>query len=142
MTLRRARFPTLDSSTLYAILRLRSEVFVVEQECAYLDPDGLDVEAEHWWIEDGDGAINAYLRAVPEADGHLRLGRVVTAPRSREQGLAAQLLAATLDATNPPWRLDAQSRLVGWYERFGFEVTGPEFLEDGIAHVPMKRLNR
>ena len=141
MSSRRARFDELDAVTLYAILRLRAEVFVVEQQCPYLDPDGRDDAAEHWWIED-QGAITAYLRVFPESDGMARIGRVVTAPHVRHNGLAGRLLGEVLEATDPPWRLDAQTPLVAWYERFGFTVSGQEFLEDAIAHTPMRRLSR
>jgi ElaA protein len=128
-------------ATLYAVLRLRAEVFVVEQDCPYLDLDGRDLEAgtRHAWVEH-DGVVVAYLRLLDEGDGH-RIGRVVTSPTHRGRGLAGELMAAALAATSGPVVLDAQSRLVAWYEEFGFRVTGPEYLDDGIAHVPM-RLDR
>jgi len=141
MKVRRARFEELDGATLYAILRLRSEVFVVEQTCPYLDPDGRDPEAEHWWIDDA-GVIASYLRVIPEADGVSRIGRVVTSPSNRGCGLATDLMRAVLDTVDPPWRLDAQTPLVGWYEQFGFVVSGAEYLEDGIPHTPMARAMR
>lgn len=131
-------FAELSTAELYEILRLRSDVFVVEQECAYPDLDGRDREpaTRHVWIGDG---VDAYLRVLVDADG-LRIGRVVTRPTARSGGLAAQLVEHVLATTTGPWVLDAQSRLVSWYERFGFAVDGPEFLEDGIAHTPMRRL--
>lgn len=141
MTARHARFAELDTGTLYAILKLRSEVFVVEQSCAYLDPDGHDVEAEHWWIE-RDGTVATYLRVLSDADGYTRIGRVVTAEPARRQGLAASLLQDVLNSTSPPWRLAAQTQLVPWYEQFGFGVCGAEFDEDGIGHTPMERATR
>ncbi len=131
------RFAELSTTELYDILRLRSEVFVVEQECAYLDPDGLDVEpgTRHVWI---GTPVAAYLRVL-EDDEARRIGRVVTRPTARSAGLAAQLMEHVLDRGDGPWVLDAQSHLTAWYERFGFAVAGGEYLEDGIAHTPMRR---
>ena len=88
-----AAFADLDVATLYALLRLRVDVFVVEQECAYPELDGRDVEpsALHCWIDDDAGPVAA-LRILREPDGAARIGRVVTAPRARHQRLAAALL--------------------------------------------------
>ena len=130
----------LPAPALYGILRLRAEVFVVEQACAYLDPDGRDLEpsARHLWIEHDDGTVVAALRILHDAGGVTSIGRVVTAPRHRSQGLASTLVRAAL-ATTPtrPVRINAQSHLVDWYVRFGFGVDGAEFVEDGIPHTPM-----
>jgi ElaA protein len=138
--LRSASFRDLDTTTLYAILRLRSEVFVVEQECAYPDIDGRDTEpgTRHVWFE-RDGNVRAYLRVLRE-DGHERVGRVVTARTARGAGLAGRLLAEALEIIgNRPSVLDAQAHLTAFYARYGYEPSGPEFLEDGIPHVPMLR---
>ena len=129
----------LPASALYGILRLRAEVFVVEQACAYLDPDGRDLEpsTRHLWIED-EGAVVAALRILREADGATSIGRVVTAPSHRSRGLAAELITTALEtASAGPVRINAQSHLADWYARFGFIVAGDEFVEDGIPHVPM-----
>jgi ElaA protein len=138
--LRTASFADLDTTTLYAILKLRSDVFVVEQECAYLDPDGRDTEpgTRHVWI-DRAGEIRAYLRILD--DGNVqRIGRVVTAPAARGSGLAACLVTAALEVIgNRPSALDAQAHLKSFYARFGYEQTGPEFEEDGIPHIPMAK---
>jgi ElaA protein len=136
-------FAGLDTTTLYALLQLRAEVFVVEQACAYLDPDGRDVEptTRHvWWDE--AGAPVAYLRVLTQVDGSLRIGRVVTAPRARRRGRAEQLVRHVLDGAPADVSivLAAQAHLAGWYRRLGFEVTGPVFTEDGIDHVPMRRI--
>ena len=129
----------LSASALYGILRLRAEVFVVEQACVYLDPDGRDLEpsTRHLWIED-DAMVVAALRVLHDADGATSIGRVVTAPSHRAQGLAAALVRTAL-ATTPtrPVRINAQSHLARWYGGFGFEVSGDEFIEDGIPHTPM-----
>jgi ElaA protein len=139
MTIRTARFADLDTSTLYALLRLRVDVFVVEQHCPYPELDGRDVEAGtvHLWAEE-DGAPVSYLRVL--AGDPARIGRVCTAATHRGPGLSARLLAAALDLIGDrPCVLDAQAYLAGFYERFGFVATGPEFDDDGIPHVPMVR---
>ncbi|MFN2451695.1 MAG: GNAT family N-acetyltransferase [Candidatus Dormibacteria bacterium] len=146
---RRAFFAELDAVTLYGLLRLRSEVFVVEQACTYADLDGRDVEpgTEHLWAERG-GAVIGYLRVLdePAAEvdsglGPRRIGRVAVAAPARGGGLAGELMRRALDRCPADVVLDAQSRLVPWYERLGFVPTGAEYVEDGIGHVPM-RLNR
>ncbi len=131
-------FAELTTAELHDVLRLRCDVFVVEQVCVYPDIDGRDTESMtlHHWIA-RDRSIAAYARTLADPDGATRVGRVVTAPRFRGEGLAA-LMITTIIETNPgPLVLDAQSYLTSWYERMGFESTGPEFIEDGIAHVPM-----
>ncbi len=136
-----ARFADLDLATLYAILRLRVDVFVVEQECAYPELDGRDAEpgAYHLWISDADG-IAAYLRMLEEPDGAIRIGRVAVASRTRGTGLAGRLMLEAIDRVGDrTCVLDAQTNLVEFYARFGFVVTGDEFLDDGIPHVPMRR---
>jgi len=138
---RSARFTELSTTTLYELLRLRSEVFVVEQACAYGDLDGRDLEGptRHLWIED-DGRPVAYLRVLGDGSAS-RIGRVATASTHRHQGLAGRLMEAALASTTGPVVLHAQSYLSGWYEALGFRVVGPEFDDDGIPHVPM-RLDR
>jgi ElaA protein len=128
----------LTAAQLHGILRLRAEVFVVEQDCVYLDPDGRDVEpaTRHLWIED-DGQVVACLRVLSETDGGSSIGRVATTPAQRSRGLAAELVKEALADTPRPVRIKAQTYLVDWYARFGFEVSGDPFLEDGIPHTPM-----
>jgi ElaA protein len=130
----------LPPGLLYGILRLRAEVFVVEQGAAYLDPDGRDLEpgARQVWVAESDRVV-ATGRILDDGDAR-RLGRLATAPSHRGRGLATALVEHFLTATAGPWRLDAQAHLAGWYERFGFVLDGPEFVdEDGIPHVPMRR---
>jgi ElaA protein len=138
--MRCAAFADLDTATLYALLKLRSDVFVVEQACAYPELDGRDTEpgAEHRWIEGDDGRPLAYLRVLDEGDGTVRVGRVVTAPDARGEGLARRLVDGVL-ADHGDVRADAQSHLAGWYEALGFEVVCDEYLEDDIPHLPMFR---
>ena len=138
--LRAASFRDLDTTTLYAILKLRGDVFVVEQECAYPDLDGRDTEpgTRHVWVE-RDGEVRAYLRILREEERE-RIGRVATAKSARGAGLAGRLLAEALEIIgNRDSVLDAQAHLTGFYARFGYQPSGPEYLEDGIPHRPMFR---
>jgi ElaA protein len=139
-TLHDRAFADLDARQLHEILRLRAEVFVVEQECAYLDVDGRDAEptTRQLWFEDDAGAVIATARVLDDGEAR-RIGRIATRADRRGEGLAAQLVEHVLATTDGPWRLDAQRYLVEWYERFRFTVDGPEYIEDGIPHVPMAR---
>ena len=133
-------FDELDTRTAYAVWQLRQDVFVVEQDCPYRDLDGRDDEpgTRHVLLREGDELLG-YLRLLDDGD-HARIGRVVLAPAARGRGLADLLMSAALAAVGDrPVVLDAQSPLAGWYGSFGFEVTGLEFLDDGIPHLPMRR---
>ncbi len=140
----RSALAGIPATTLYRILWLRVTVFVVEQQAAYPELDGRDIEpgAFHVWAEE-DGEVVAALRVLDEAD-RWRIGRVVTAEAARGRGIAAQLMEAAiaacaeLDATRP-FVLDAQAHLADWYGRFGFAVSGDPFIEDAIPHLPMRR---
>ncbi|GID97115.1 ElaA protein [Amorphoplanes digitatis] len=138
--IRVASFPDLDTTTLYAILKLRVDVFVVEQRCPYPELDGRDAEpgTRHVWLTRGDEVL-AYLRILADGDTE-RIGRVVTAPDARKGGYASRLVEHALTVVGArPCTLAAQAHLTGFYARFGFTVAGPGFLEDGIPHVPMRR---
>jgi ElaA protein len=138
--LRTARFAELTPFEVYALCRLRVDVFVVEQECPYPELDGRDVEPAtvHLWAE-VDGEVAATIRVLD--DGATRaIGRVATAPAARGQGLAARLIEDGIAmCEGVPVTLGAQAHLEGWYERFGFRRSGPGYVEDGIPHVPMRR---
>ena len=141
MTVRVLAFDDLDARMAYDVWRLRLDVFVVEQACPYPDLDGRDLEpgTRHVLLTGDDGALQGYLRLLDDG-GVARIGRVVLAPAARGRGLADQLVRAALaECAGREVVLDAQSPLAGWYACFGFEVSGPEFLEDGIAHLPMRR---
>lgn len=138
--LRDEPFGALDAPTLYGLARLRADVFVVEQASAFPDLDGRDLEpgARHVWWDDG-GRPLAYLRVLAEPDGSVRIGRVATAAAERSQGLADRLVRHALARTSPvDVVLDAQTHLVGWYRRYGFEVSGSQYVDGGVAHVPMR----
>jgi ElaA protein len=138
--LRVASFLNLDTTTLYALLKLRSDVFIVEQQCSYADLDGRDTEpgTRHVWLA-RDRDVLAYLRILAD-HGEERVSRVVVAKSERGNGHAGRLLAHALTVIgNRDSVLQAQAHLVGFYERYGYTVTGPQYLEDGIPHVPMRR---
>ena len=135
-----AGFADLDPLTAYRLWALRSEIFVVEQDCPYLDLDGRDLEpsARHLWVEQ-HGEPVATLRLLDDGDA-LRIGRVATAAPARGRGLAARLVRAAVTlAGDRPVVLDAQSHLVDWYAGLGFAASGRGFVEDGIPHTPMRR---
>jgi ElaA protein len=132
-------FAALEPTTSYAVWRLRQDVFVVEQECPYPDLDGRDAEpgTRHVVLRE-DEAVVGYARVLDEGT-RWRIGRVALAPAARGRGLADVVMETALQVC--PDRdvvLDAQTALVGWYESLGFTVTGEEFLDDGIPHVPMR----
>lgn len=139
--------PDLALEQLHSILDLRVAVFVVEQECPYQEIDGRDLEPEtqHVWIED-DRGIAAYIRILSDrANGETarRIGRVVTRSDRRGEQLSSQLIRASLERLGAvDTRLEAQSHLINYYRGFGYEPDGPEFIEDGIPHIPMARLTR
>ncbi len=142
----RGHWSDLAPPVAYGILALRVAVFVVEQDCPYLDLDGRDLEptTEQRWLADpaGGAGVAAALRVLDDHDvsGARSIGRVVTRPDHRGRGLAAVLMRSVLDdAGDGPLTLKAQSRLEAWYEGFGFTASGPRFLEDGIPHTPMRR---
>ena len=131
----------LEAATLYALLRLRVEVFVGEQACPYLELDGLDLQPQtrHFWLQKPGGEVIATLRLLHE-DAGFRIGRVCTRAAERGHGHAARLMRAALaDVGDLPCRISAQTYLAEMYGRLGFTQDGAEFLEDGIPHVPMVR---
>lgn len=144
------RFLTFDQLSLvelYQILAMRVEVFVVEQDCPYQDLDGLDQKAIHLVSSSLDGKIAATLRILPPGisfDCHA-IGRVVTSPEFRGQGLGNEIMERTLKymenhfGVEVPIKLSAQEHLKKYYENHGFSQCGDGYLEDGIPHIPMSR---
>lgn len=142
-TLRRQWSADLTPDRLYAVLKLRSEVFVVEQSSIYPDLDGRDLEpgTRHFWLEADDSpAPQAYLRLLEEPGGTFRIGRVCTARAARGRGYSRRLVEAALaEVGQAECVLDAQTYVVDFYASFGFEPQGAEFIEDGIPHLRMRR---
>lgn len=145
VALRRSWAKDLDAATLYELLKLRVEVFVVEQACPYPELDGRDLLAEtrHFWLELPDGAVISTLRLMEEHAGGekaFRIGRVCTRRAARGQGHTTRLMRAALaDVGDHVCRINAQTYLADMYARHGFAADGDEFVEDGIPHVPMMR---
>jgi ElaA protein len=134
--------PELSARQLHDILRLRVDVFVVEQDCPYPEIDGHDLcaDTEHVWIADG-GGVAAYVRLLAVGSDSVKVGRVVTRPDRRGQSLARHLIHTCLERLGEvETRLHAQTHLVEWYRSLGYEPDGAEFIEDGIPHTPMVRL--
>jgi ElaA protein len=135
----------LDPLTAYSLWKLRQDVFVVEQACAYPDLDGRDLEPDtrQVLIEDDKGAVVGCARVLDDLDQDgpvWRIGRVALHPTLRGQGWSRRLMDAALEVCpGRPVVLDAQAPLEGFYASFGFRVVGPEYVEDGIPHVPMRR---
>ncbi|MFF0487693.1 GNAT family N-acetyltransferase [Nocardia sp. NPDC003482] len=144
VVLKRSWAADLDTATLYKLLKLRVEVFVVEQKCAYPELDGRDLlpETRHLWLDD-EGEIISTLRLLEEhEDGvkSFRIGRLCTAPAARGHGYTTRLLQAALAETGSHTvRLNAQTYLVDMYTKHGFKPDGAEYIEDGIPHIPMRR---
>jgi ElaA protein len=135
-------FDDLDPLTAYDLWRLRQDVFIIEQACPYPDLDGRDLEpgTRHVVLREAEVLLGC-ARVVD--DGEVwRIGRVVLAPGARGRGLGDALMDAALQVCRGrDVVLDAQSPLAGWYATLGFRVTGPEFLDDGIPHLPMRRVD-
>ncbi|KQS80251.1 acyltransferase [Rhizobium sp. Leaf384] len=135
----------LSATDLYALLKLRVDVFVVEQTCPYPELDGKDASALHLRLLD-DGVLLASARLQPPADAQTpaRIGRVVVSPDHRGKHLGHALMREAISACETafggaPIALSAQSHLRAFYASFGFEETSAEYVEDGIPHVDMAR---
>lgn len=154
-----AHLAEMHPVTLYQLLRLRCDVFVVEQHCPYPELDGRDLEAGSLMVwathsngedlsadaagEATDDEVVAVLRILRD-EAALRIGRVAVHPSLRGSGLATRFFEFALTtcrtiAPELPIVLDAQEPLTEWYGRFGFVPAGASFVEDGIPHVPMRR---
>lgn len=139
-------FDALHARTLYALLQLRTEVFVMEQACIFQDMDGADSQCFHLLGEQADGTLVAYVRLVPAGlkFAEASIGRVVTRPDARGGGLGHLLMREAVQALHGLWgvqpiRIGAQARLEGFYRQHGFEPASEIYIEDGIDHIEMVR---
>ncbi len=137
-------FAELNSLQLYNIMQLRSEVFVVEQNCVYQDADGKDTKSLHLMGTNDNNELIAYSRIVPPGVSfkEVSIGRVVTSPKVRRTGAGKQLMKHSLEKIkeiygNVPVRIGAQCYLKQFYTDLGFNAEGEEFLEDNIPHIEM-----
>ncbi|SDJ55197.1 GNAT family N-acetyltransferase [Microbulbifer yueqingensis] len=144
-----SRFTALDNRQQYEVLRVRQQVFTVEQNCAYQDADGKDWVAWHLcgWAPDADEPrLLAYLRVVDPGEKYAEpsIGRVLTTAASRGSGLGRALMGRALEHSDRSHdgaaiRISAQRHLEGFYQEFGFEQVSPPYDEDGIPHIEMLR---
>lgn len=140
-------FADLTGDEVYAMLRLRQDVFVVEQNCVFPDIDGRDHSAEHLLVTSGSGRLAGYCRLLGPtgSDGCVSVGRLLTSSAIRGRGLGHQILhlavrRAADKFASLPIRVAAQSHLVGFYQQHGFTIAGDEYVEDGIPHTDLVRI--
>lgn len=143
MNLEIKKFNELKVEELYEILRVRSEVFVVEQNCVYNDQDGKDIESIHIMIVE-DTKIMAYLRVIKPGVSYddASIGRVLVTSEARKKGLARKIVCAGINYITNNWNenkitIGAQNYLRDFYESLGFEAVSEVYLEDGIPHLDM-----
>ncbi|MEQ8704076.1 MAG: GNAT family N-acetyltransferase [Phaeodactylibacter sp.] len=138
-------FDKLSLQELYDSMALRQEVFVVEQDCPYLDADGKDSGGHHLLGYDDKGVLIAYARLLPPGisyPDYASIGRVVTSPAARRTGAGKQLMRESIDWCRRLYgdvsiKISAQVYLTRFYESFGFKQVGAEYLEDDIPHIGM-----
>ena len=139
------KFEELSIHELYAILQLRNEVFIIEQNCIYPDLDYRDQPALHLMCWDVEKLIG-YTRILPPGISYSipSIGRVVTASSARKTGIGKELMSKSIEACINLYgdiniTLSAQFYLKKFYESFGFKASGDKYLEDGIDHIKMTR---
>ncbi|MEK5068286.1 GNAT family N-acetyltransferase [Sporosarcina sp. FSL K6-1508] len=140
-------FGELSGHEVYEILKLRVDVFIVEQNCAYHEVDGHDYNAIHICCTDDEG-LAAYARLIPGGVKYIEpsIGRVIIREDRRGTGLAHMLMERSVDFMKSHWkpekiRLQAQHHLVGFYGKHGFEAVSEPYADDGIPHVDMILIN-
>ena len=132
-------FNELTTRELSEIVRARTEIFLLEQRIICQDFDGVDLHSLHCFLEE-NGKLLAYLRAYRDREGVVRIGRVLS--RTHGMGHGSALMRAAIPEIQRRLRCDSislhsQKHAQGFYERIGFVVNSPEFLEEGIPHVSM-----
>lgn len=139
-------YTELSAQELYALLQLRAEVFVVEQNCPYQDIDGKDEKSFHLmgWTIGVEKTLIAYARIVAPGVSYpeCSIGRVVTKQTHRMEGFGIELMKRAIDGCYKKFgensiRISAQKYLQKFYTNLGFEATGKEYLEDNIPHIEM-----
>ena len=138
-------FYELTAEQIYTILCVRQEVFVLEQECLYLDADGKDRRSFHLMGFNGNELV-AYARIVEPGVSYpeVSMGRILTVARARGTGAGIELMHVGINEIENrfgkvPIRISAQTYLLEFYQKFGFASTGKEYLEDEIPHTEMLR---
>ncbi len=140
-------FKELTGNELYNILYLRSLVFVVEQNCPYLDVDQQDKDALHLMLFEQE-TLSAYARILPpnKTSPNPKIGRVVVHPDFRRKKLGQKLMnlsieRCSIDYPGADIKISAQGYLKQFYQNLGFKQEGEEYLEDNIPHIGMRRMN-
>ncbi|TAE48028.1 MAG: GNAT family N-acetyltransferase [Bacteroidetes bacterium] len=142
---RSSSFSNLNVFELYELLRLRSEIFIVEQKCLYQDLDGKDRKADHLFAVDGEHIVAACRIFGPDmVYDEASIGRVVVSEASRGKSLGHALMERALAEVEEkhgpvPVKISAQAHLQGFYNRHGFVTVSEEYLEDGLPHVAMRK---
>lgn len=146
------KFNQLDINTLYDIIKLRVDVFVVEQTCYYPELDELDrhPDAIHVFAYDDNNKLAAYLRCLPPGTAYPTMpaiGRVLTAAHARGKGLGHPLIEQGINACERQWpahdiKISAQEHLQSYYHQHQFVSLGESYLEDGISHIDMIRAGK
>ena len=132
-------YQDLSKDELYKILKLRQEVFIIEQKCCYLDADGLDQNSRHLMLFDKNILI-AYMRIINKTilNSQTTFSRILVKHSFRNQGLGREIIKKALCfVNNEPVVMSAQLYLKKFYEEFGFQTIGSTFLEDNIPHIKM-----
>lgn len=138
-------FEALTRIELYRLLQLRQEVFIVEQDCPYLDADGMDDKCLHVLGFTDSETMEAYCRICPVGKSYkdyVSIGRVVTSMKIRKAGEGRRLMHYALEQANElfpnvPVKISAQTYLINFYNSLGFKEVGKAYLEDGIPHIAM-----
>ena len=144
MIVEKKEFNELTLEELYLILKIRQEVFIVEQKCFYLDCDGLDQKSLHF-LGYRDGVLAGYLRVFNnEQDNLWVLGRILVSKKFRSLGLGIDLMNQALkfldhEKTNYSLEMSAQTYLIDFYKKFNFKIEGDEYLDAGIYHIKMTK---
>ena len=139
------KFEELTLNELYNILKLRSEVFVVEQKCIYQDLDDIDKTSYHFFIKEKNDKIISYLRIYEKDEETAQIGRVLTDEKERKKGYANIIMEKAIEFIKNEMKknkiyLEGQVYCHKFYLKLGFNIISDEFLEDGIPHYKMLKI--
>ncbi|RIU89055.1 GNAT family N-acetyltransferase [Oceanobacillus picturae] len=136
-------FSELTTTELYKLLKARTDVFVVEQNCAYPELDNLDQESMHLYLEE-EGEVAALVRIIPAGNKYTEasIGRVMVVNKFRGKGYARDVMEKALQFITEEWKesrikIQAQEYLKAFYQSFGFKQMTEPYLDDGILHIDM-----
>lgn len=138
-------FEELTTEELYAILKLRQDVFIIEQDCIYPDADGIDLDSHHIMCFDNNRNLMAYLRLIAPGKVHEKyssIGRVVSSQKARGKGYGKSIMEFAILQSKALYpshdiKISAQTYVIPFYKALGFEEVGEAYLEDNIPHKSM-----